>query len=344
MRKVLGFLALTLAVSGIASADQDFLKSLNYSTELRQGYIEKDGADANGIGWTGFKGANRDRTRLRNTLSGSLVLSDEANFGLDFSLRNDNDRYRRGTNAAISRRDSDWETKLTLSKKANIGNLDTTWKLGWEYDSNARKADGKSEHFTTRGRSNQFFFGPTFKYSLFGFNVSNKLEAVYFEIKGVEKADYSIANTEGWGINFDVDIDRDILKGNYGTVNTYAYLTNHLRDGSGKGEKTDVYLDYGIGITYTTPSFAGFYGQVNFENEWERNTIGTYNWGWGNYASAWLTAGYKTTLDTSVGNISVNPFVKYKPWSRETYKDDAERYTKEYNEWRVGLKVSLSAK
>ena len=37
MKKLLGLLALTVAVSGIASADQDVLKSINATTEIRQG-------------------------------------------------------------------------------------------------------------------------------------------------------------------------------------------------------------------------------------------------------------------------------------------------------------------
>ena len=37
MKKILGILALMLAVSGIASAEQDVLKDIKFSTEVRQG-------------------------------------------------------------------------------------------------------------------------------------------------------------------------------------------------------------------------------------------------------------------------------------------------------------------
>ena len=38
MKKILGILALMLAVSGIASAEQDVLKDIKFSTEVRQGW------------------------------------------------------------------------------------------------------------------------------------------------------------------------------------------------------------------------------------------------------------------------------------------------------------------
>ena len=64
MKKILGLLALTLAVSGVAGANQDVLKNINISTEYRQNYQDKTGDDANGIGFAGFKKDNRGRTRV----------------------------------------------------------------------------------------------------------------------------------------------------------------------------------------------------------------------------------------------------------------------------------------
>ena len=40
MKKVLGLLALTVAVSGVASADQDVLQNIELNTELRQGWMD----------------------------------------------------------------------------------------------------------------------------------------------------------------------------------------------------------------------------------------------------------------------------------------------------------------
>ena len=69
MKKILGILALMLAVSGIASAEQDVLKDIKFSTEVRQGWQDRDGKDANGIGNEGFKKNNRTRTRVRSFIS-----------------------------------------------------------------------------------------------------------------------------------------------------------------------------------------------------------------------------------------------------------------------------------
>ena len=66
MKKLLGLLALTVAVSGIASADQDVLKSINATTEIRQGWTDKTGTGegkGNEIGNEGFKKNNRTRSR-----------------------------------------------------------------------------------------------------------------------------------------------------------------------------------------------------------------------------------------------------------------------------------------
>ena len=73
MKKLLGLLALTVAVSGIASADQDYLKSINATTEIRQGWTDKTGTGegkANEIGNEGFKKKNITRTRWRNVVKG----------------------------------------------------------------------------------------------------------------------------------------------------------------------------------------------------------------------------------------------------------------------------------
>ena len=90
--KILGLLALMVAVSGIASAEQDVLKSINFSTEVRQGWQDRKGQKANGIGNAGFKKDNRARTRWRNTVSGELSFVDEWGLNAYFNFKNDNDK------------------------------------------------------------------------------------------------------------------------------------------------------------------------------------------------------------------------------------------------------------
>lgn len=55
MKKLVGLLALTLAISGVAYSDQDVIKSIKVTSEVRQGWQDKDGDKANGIGNAGFK-------------------------------------------------------------------------------------------------------------------------------------------------------------------------------------------------------------------------------------------------------------------------------------------------
>ena len=85
-------LALMVAVSGIASADQDVLKDIKFSTEVRQSWQDRDGKDANGIGNEGFKKNNRTRTRVRSFISGNLSLNDEWGLNAYFNFKNDNDK------------------------------------------------------------------------------------------------------------------------------------------------------------------------------------------------------------------------------------------------------------
>ena len=120
MKKLLGLLALTLAVSGIASADQDVLKSIKATTELRQGWTDKDGAKANEIGNAGFKKRNKTKLRWRNVVSGELNLVDEWGLDAKFKVQNDKDRFYKyatnGENLSSARREGGWETNLEFGK------------------------------------------------------------------------------------------------------------------------------------------------------------------------------------------------------------------------------------
>lgn len=360
MKKLLGLLALTLAVSGIASADQDVLKNIKASSELRQTWVDKDGKDANNIGNAGFKKRNKERLRWRNVVSGELGLNDEWGLDAKFKIQKDSDRFygynANGENIKSDKRKGGWETNFELGKAINIGSLETKTVLGWTHKSS--QAGTKDSHKTTTGISNEIYVGPTFGISVLGQNISTTLQAVYFNSNGEKSADYYAeggdfqrGKTEGWGLNANFATDGKIYEGNVGKVDYYVELNHKLRDPKGKLAATDkeakssVYLDYVTGINYTTPSFAGFYGQVNMENEWEKHTGVS---GYTNNFSIWTNAGYKAAFDTAVGEVSVNPFIKYKPFHRETvynkHEKDNKRVTTETNEFRAGVSVGLTVK
>ena len=377
MKKLLGLLALTVAVSAVASADQDVLKSIKATTEIRQTWTDQSGegnGKANGIGNEGFKKNNRTKTRWRNVVNGELKLVDEWDLDASFSVRHDSDnnhgslykdkdgnripnpktgKYEYGSKS----RSEGWETNIELAKPVKMGPVETTTVLGWNHSSSREKRNGTQGSYHTTGQSNVIYFGPTFGINVLGQNISTTLQAVYFDTNGGKDADYVYKGkaferrkTEGYGINADFSTDGKIFEGSAGKLGYYVGLNHHLRDGNGKlaatgkEAKSSVYLDYVVGATYTTPSFAGFYGQVNVENEWEKHTAKT---GYTNTFSVWTNAGYKVGFDTPVGTVTVNPFVKYRPVQKSSeYNKHKEnkRVTTEENELRAGLGIGLSVK
>ena len=379
MKKLLGLLALTVAVSAVASADQDVLKSINATTEIRQSWTDKSGTGegkANEIGNEGFKKNNRELTRWRNVVKGELKLVDEWDLDAKFLVRHDSNNSRGALKDSAgnyildasgnkiygsTKRTEGWYTNIELAKPVKIGPVETTTVLGWENDTARAKTKGTQGSYHTTGQSNVIYFGPTFGINVLGQNISTTLQAVYFDTNGGKDADYVYAGeafkrnkTEGYGINADFSTDGKIFEGSAGKLGYYVGLNHHLRDGRGKLVKTDkeakssVYLDYSIGATYTTPSFAGFYGQVNVENEWTKHTAQK---GYENEFSVWTNAGYKVGFDTPVGTVTVNPFVKYRPVHKDTVKardpkknDEVVKKTTETNELRAGLSVGLSVK
>ena len=79
MKKILGVLVLVLAISGIASGGQDFLKKIAVRTEWRYQWkgISSSDEDSTPIGNAGFKKEKRSRTRWHKTISGTVNLSEE---------------------------------------------------------------------------------------------------------------------------------------------------------------------------------------------------------------------------------------------------------------------------
>ena len=351
MKKLLGLLALTVAVSAVASADQDVLKSIKATTEIRQGWTDKSGTSkgkGNKLGNEGFKKDNKTKTRWRNVVKGELKLVDEWDLDASFKVQHDNDRVN-----SSKEKSEGWSTNIELAKPVKIGPFETTTALGWDHDSSRAK-----KH--TTGQSNVIYFGPTFGINVLGQNISTTLQAVYFDTNGEKDADYVYAGeafkrnkTEGYGINADFSTDGKIFEGSAGKLGYSVGLNHHLRDGRGKLVKTDkeakssVYLDYTVEAAYTTPSFAGFYGELQVGNEWMKHTAKK---GYENEFYVWTNAGYKAGFETPVGTVTVNPFVKYRPVQKYTVKAREEstnkvvKTTKETNELRAGLAVGLSVK
>ena len=369
MKKILGLLALMLAVSGIASADQDVLKDIKFSTEVRQSWQDKDGKDANKIGNEGFKKNNRARTRIRNSISGNLALNDEWGLNAYFNFKNDNDKLQNKFsgnsithNGTYGKRDN-WYTTLELSKSVKLGSFEVTPTLGWYNETNRKKLNsaGKDDPINgsmkTTGIANNIYFGPSFDFKVFGQNVSTTLQAVYTDIKKGGSGDYHLSGSdfergraEGWGFNAHFSHDKAIYDGAAGKFAYSISLEHYFRDlkgklkETGKDAKSNVYMYYYTGLSYTTPTFKGFYGKISLNNEWEKNTAVT---GYNNTFSVMTNLGYKTSFDIPVGKVTINPYISYKPLERASEynkHEENKRKTTEVNELKAGLSVSLATK
>jgi putative major outer membrane protein len=354
MKKLLGLLALTLVTSGVARADQDVLKSINVSTEYRQNYQDKTGDDANGIGFAGFKKDNRGRTRVRNIFSGKIGLVDEGGWDLTFWTRWDKDQHRNRFNGqnitqyGTYRKTDRIYSKLGLEKKLTD---DVKVKIRWQNDT-YRTKDLTTKEISTTGIGNEFAVGPTFNKKIWGQNVTLAVEGVYFGLKGNRRGEYYLSGNDfkdskvnGWGLNADLEVSSNITKGNWGSLDYYASFNHHYRDTNktqknGKKGKPSVYQDYYTSLSYTTPSVAGIYGKVVLENEFERYP----RYYWENMFDVITEAGYKKSFETGTGKVSLNPFVRYRPYFRDSYKESGkDRKTADTNEVRFGLTVGYSA-
>ena len=349
MKKLLGLLAFMLATVSFAQGEQDVVKSIRINSDWRQGYTDKSGNDANEIGNEGFKKANKTKLRWRNEFGTTLGLNDE--FGLDADLfyKHDEDRFYNNGKRTKSKKGTDL-FDANLSKSLQLGSLDTTTKLGVRHWTKLDNFGDGSKH--TSGESNEYYFGPTFGVNVLGQNIKTTAQAVYFNQRGTGNQDNRYYRSgddkarDGWGANLSLATDGKLLDGNFGTVSYDVSLDHFLRDGNGKNNKSNVRLDYTVGVGYDTPSFAGFYAFIRPENEWSKHTA---TGGYENEFTVWTGLGYKKGFDTSIGTINVNPSVRYSPVNKLTDKGEYwngsdKKTTVETNELRAGVKVSLDVK
>ena len=337
MKKLLGILALTLAASALASAanarEQDYFESINWNTEYRMDYQDVD----NGIGNEGFKSENSKENVLRNTLSGTLNLQDEWGLKADFSILSK-------TYDKESFVDSDaqgWETDLNVRKSIKLGNYDTDFTLiewkRWEEEGQ---------------ETNELLMGPKFSINVLGQNVSVTTKAVYYkEMAGSSEASYYVGGTEGYGANVDFGFGGNVYQGDYGTLSYAISLANHWRNATGDNDyKNNWKLDYETTVDYKTPSFwGGFYAGTELYNEWIRHTAsgkeGLSGFSYTNEFNVTPYLGYKTSFSTPVGELAVNPYVKYRAFQRFTSENgysDNERLTEETDRFTAGLSLGLN--
>ena len=368
MKKLIKLTVFILSFSAVTNAQQDYLKNISWNSELRTRFVDQTGTDRNRIGNGGFKSENKNRSRWRNVLRGTVNLSDEWGIDTDFRiLRNGTHTYNapNGKNFKKTGIQEAWETEITLSKSFKIGSLDTTWTLGWENKTNRAKqtrnssgiwSDNISGKMNTVGISNEFYFGPSATFNILGTKLDTTLQLAHVSIKGNRAGDYyrtgenfTDGKGKGWGINFNIVNSKNLIKAKWGSIGYSLSLTNKFRDMNGTltemGKKagSNVYLDYIIDLGYSTPEYKGFYAKASVNNEWEKYTAAS---GYENTFALWTTVGYKKNFSTSSGTFFIHPTIRYSPVYKYTVKDadSKDRATVEYNELIAGITFGYTHK
>ena len=345
MKKTLGLLALTVAVSSVSLAEQDFVKSLSLDV---QGANQFDARQDSLV-----KTGKRTKLKFIKTVAGTVVLSDEAGLEADFSLGHVDEFNRNaaviltapGSIAGHGRANLSVEPKLALRKDVKLGNLDTTLKVGYE-----GKIERKDAAAPTNVYTNTFYFQPSFK--VVGVSVEPK---VLYTMHDTNNSDIALTASEKhkvWGVDLNLSYGNTLAEGKYGKLeysvslnNKYRRLASTLTDGANTAVNNDpaknskYVVSFNPSVTYTTPDFVGFTGSVKVSDELSK-TVNVD--GYTNGFKVELNANYKKEVETAVGKVVIKPYVSYnlvdtavtKTAPGDTYKNNGK-------ELKTGLKVSL---
>ena len=338
MKKTLGLLALTVAVSSVSLAEQDFVKSLSLDVQgANQFEANQDSL---------VKTGKRNKLKFIKTVAGTVVLSDEAGLEADFSLGHV-DTFNRSTAMPTGRANLEVEPKLALRKNVKLGNLDTTLKVGYE---------GKIERPTvaagvtpTNTYTNTFYFQPSFK--VVGVSVEPK---VLYTMHDTNNSDVMLTNPEKhkvWGVDLNLSYGNTLAEGKYGKLeysvslnNKYRRLASTLTNAANTAVNTDstknskYVVSVNPSVTYTTPDFVGFTGSVKVSDELSK-TVNVD--GYTNGFKVELNANYKKEVETAVGKVVIKPYVSYNLVDTTITKPTDNAYKNNGKELKTGLKVSL---
>lgn len=356
MKKLFGLLALTVAVSGVATATS--LKNIYLNTDVRYQYKDFEKyAKGNEVGHPGFSQKDRARTRFNKTIGGAVVLSEKHGVDLDFSLLHRNQTTRVGVNRTAE--GVFLKPFVKLSKDVQVGNLDTKWELLW-FNESFKKTQGYVNGVpvdTDKVKTsdwNEFAVGPKFKVG--PVNVDTKL--VYYNVSKGGSGEHFVSaaattkptqRVDGYGFNLGLSHGGNFYKGDYGTVSYGLGFDHKFRTlnakwdyNGGESVPSTVKVSWTQNVRYTTPSFRGFTAALALENEWYRQTAVS---GWTNEFYLPLYLNYTTSVDTSVGKVTVAPWFSHALISRVTTYDKHDtlnkRNTTENTELRFGLNLKL---
>lgn len=349
MKKTLGLLALTVAVSSVSLANQDFVKSLSLDVQGANQFKKNDDSLV--------KTGKRSKLKFIKTVAGTVVLSDEAGIEADFSLGHVDEFERDETmgmpsvaNGGVNghgRTSLSVEPKLALRKDVKLGNLDTTLKVGYEGKMNRATNDANPVTYTDT-YTNTFYFQPSFK--VVGVKVEPK---VLYTLNG-SGFDLPVATEKYnvWGVDLNLSYGNTLAEGKYGKLeysvslnNEYRRLgttlkeTNNLPVNNDSAKNSKYKVSVNPSVTYTTPDFVGFTGSVTVSDELSK-VIGSN--AYDNGFKVELNANYKKEVETAVGKVVIKPYVSYNLVDTKIHKAAAaDTYQNNGKELKTGLKVSL---
>lgn len=369
MKKILGLVALTVAVAGTANAYQDYLKTMSVDSYAKYQYTdrkvdtekEKD-ETSNNIGNEFFKKENIIARGFGQELTGTVVLKDELGLEADFGLTHTYTRDREGLEK-LNSSERVWDPKLTIRKGFKFGDVEGNFKTSYIGSTTRAKKE-------TTSITSTYVLGAEAKTKVFNQEVSLNTGAVYFNGNHGSTENYTLSRhaklidsrNDGWGADVKLGLEGTIAEGrNWGKVAYDVAFDNKFRQLRGHVLKTEnnktteqkpgsnVKLTYTQNLKYTSPRvLGGFAGEVKLSNEWEKNTI---RHGWKNSFDVTVKADYKAGIQTSIGAVTINPYVSYIPLNRETVKDENgleknvnNRLTTEKNTLRAGLNLTLDVK
>ena len=346
MKKTLGLLALTVAVSSVSLAEQDFVKSLSLDVQgANQFEANQDSL---------VKTGKRTKLKFIKTVAGTVVLSDEAGLEADFSLGHV-DEFNRDAAVAVpaapagvnghGRSNLSVEPKLALRKDVKLGNLDTTLKVG--YEGKIERATVAAPATPTNVYTNTFYFQPSFK--VVGVSVEPKL---VYSLHDTKNSDIALSDSEKhkvWGVDLNLSYGNTLAEGKYGKVeysvslnNKYRRLASELKEANNvtinnDPAKNSMYkVTLNPSVTYTTPDFVGFTGSVTVSDQLSK-VVGSNTYG--NGFKVELNANYKKEVETAVGKVVIKPYVSYNLIDVDTTK--VANMNNNGKELKTGLKVSL---
>ncbi len=330
MKKLTVLTALAAIITTFAPADN--LENLNFKSGYGMGNIDDQ---------------SLEYSQFMNELSGTLSLDDEMK-GLKFNF--DIERYD-----FLDQNDdfggAAWNTDFNLMKSKEIGNKELDFILGFKYGNSDNLKigylDGLVPVKQPDGHGYEAYFGTVIAFTLFGQNGSVTPRIVYYNDSDLYTRDYKDQGTAGWGGDFDIAVGGPIVKGKYGGINYKISLDNHWRkatdtkDTPSNGENS-VYLNYIGVLSYNSPKFYGFGFDLNVFNQWEKFT-GDNQRNNGFYVQPKLS--YTSTFDTSIGELTINPYISYNVVDDQTrhvnYVDNKYDYEGN-NELAGGIEFSLN--